>query len=182
MVHLLVPPNPLAAVVGPQQVIISFISLISAHLAWDDSENVIDLDAYRKPTSSASYAEKETFNTTLRKIAAKHLKGELIVAPGLLQELINVLYESEMGPIAMEDLKYVYGWKTCYFDCPNFSQYLVQMQILVTFLERPAAKWRPIIDLVNELSTSQTCGWDPSWNQGQKVCLHSYTAVNWVIT
>ena len=135
------------------------------------------MDAYRKPTPSASDAEKKTFNTTLGKIAAKQLKGELIVATELLHELSRILYgtnlESKTGPIAMEDLKYVYGWKTCYFDCPNFSQYLVQMQILVTFLERPAAKRRPIIDLVNELSTSQTCGWDPSWNQGQKVCLNS---------
>ena len=107
---------------------------------------------------------------------AKQTKGELVVAPELLHELCRVLYGtnvvSEMGHIFMEDRNYV-GWKSSDSECPNFSQYLVQMQILVTFMERPAAERRPITDLVNELGVSQICGWDPSWNQGQKVCLNN---------
>jgi hypothetical protein len=135
--------------------------------------------------SAASDTEKEIFNTILGKVMDKQTKGELVVALELLKELSHVLYgtnvESETAHILMEDRNYV-GWKSSDSDCPNFSQYLVQVQILVAFLERPAAERRPIIDLVSELSVSQTCGWDPSWDQGQKVCLNSYTTLNGMTT
>jgi hypothetical protein len=141
-------------------------------------DDAIDLDAYRSPTPSTSDAEKQAFNNILGKIMAKQTNGDLVVAKELLHELSRVLYdinvESEMGHIIMEDRNYI-GWKSSDSECPNFSYYLVQIQILVTFLERPpAAKHRQFIDLVNELSGSPTCGWDPSWNQDQQVCLNSY--------
>jgi len=85
---------------------------------------------------------------------ARQTKGDLVVAKELLYELSHVLYGtdggSETGHIIMVDRNYV-GWKSSDSECPNFSHYLVQMQILVSFLERPAAKNRPIIDLVNDV-------------------------------
>ena len=175
MFHHLAPSDP------PQQVSISstFANSGSPGLSPDDA---IDLDAYRSPTPLASDTEKQAFNNILGKIMAKQTKGDLVVAKELLYEHSRVLYditdESEMGHIVMEDRNYV-GWKSSDSECPNFSHYLVQMQILVTFFERlPAAKHRRFIDLVNELSGSQTCGWDPSWNRDQQVCLNSYITFN----
>ena len=109
---------------------------------------------------------------------AKKTKGELIVASELPHELLRVV--PTLNPkwvIIMEDRNFV-GWKSSDSECPNFSQYLVQMQILLTFLEWPAGKQRPNSDLVNEFSVSQICGWDLSWNQGQKVCLKSYITLS----
>ena len=44
-------------------------------------------------------------------------------------------------------------------ECPTFSQYIEQMRILVTFMEQPEAKDKPIIHLADKLSASDTCGW-----------------------
>lgn len=118
------------------------------------------------------------------KILDKQSKGHLVVAKELLMKLSVVLHvngESEAAHIYMEDRNYA-GWKTSDSDCPNFSQYLEQIQILVTFFERPAAKHRPIIDLVKELRASQTCGWNSRWDQNQEVCLNSYITLNRVAT
>lgn len=148
------------------------------------TDYAIDLDAYRKPSPSASDTEKKAFNTIRGKIMAKQTKNDLVVAKKLLHEHSRVLYgtnvESEMGHIVMEDRNYV-DWKSSDSECPNFSHYLVQIQVLVAFLERPAAKHLPIIDLVNELSGSWTSGWDPSWNQSKQVCLIS-PLIEWLAT
>jgi predicted nucleotidyltransferase len=140
------------------------------------SPDAIDLDAYQKPTLSASASEKEAFNITTGKIMAKQIKGDFVVAKELLYELSRVLYgvnvESEMGHMPMEIPNYV-GWKTSDPECPNFSQYLAQMKTLVTFLDQPRANHRPITHLVDELRDSQTCGWNSSWNRDQQVCLNS---------
>jgi hypothetical protein len=178
----------------------------------------------RHHTFGFCYGER-SFNITLGKIMAKQTKGDftdLVVGKELLYELSRFLYganvESETGHMAhiwMEERNFV-GWKSSDSECPNFSQYLAQIQILVNFLERTTAKHWPIIDLVDELSGSQTvdipvdghsdsktvnepsgsktvdepvdsgsktvdeptCGWNPSWNRDQQVCLNSYITFN----
>ena len=128
------------------------------------SPDAIDLDTFRSPTSDT---EHEDFGATAWKIFNKQRKGDLIVAKQLLNELGRVLYgakDSETGYLYMEDRKYVF-WKIFDSDCPNFSHYIAQLRILVTFLEQPAAKDKPIVHLADKLSDSDTCGWDPSWNK-----------------
>lgn len=143
--------------------------------------DAIDLDAFRcptffanSPTSESSDTEKKDFGATAWKIIDKQTKGDLVVAKELLYEFSRVLYGTENGNhIHMEDRKYIV-WKTTDPKCPTFSQYIEQMQILVTFLEQPAAKDKPIVHLVDKLDVSKTCGWDSSWNKDLKVCLKLY--------
>ena len=142
--------------------------------------DAIDLDAFRCPTSfdssisESSDTEKKDFGATAWKIIDKQTKGDLVVAKELLYEFSRVLYGNEKGNhIHMEDQKYIL-WKTTDPKCPTFSQYIEQMQILVTFLEQPAAKDKPIIHLVDKLDVSKTCGWDSSWNKDLKVCPNFY--------
>ena len=125
------------------------------------------------PFPDASDREHEDFGTTMWKIFNKQRKGDLIVAKELLNELGHVLYgakDSKTGYLYMEDRKYIF-WKTFGSNCPNFSHYIAQLQILVTILEQPAAKDKPIVHLVDKLSDSDTCGWDPSWKKDLQVCL-----------
>jgi hypothetical protein len=61
-------------------------------------------------------------------------------------ELAVSIIESEMGlhDIVMEDRNYV-GWKFSVPNAQTFSQYLVQMQILVTFFKLERSKTKLLI-------------------------------------
>lgn len=54
--------------------------------------------------------------------------------------LYGVNVESKMAHMIMEDQNYI-SWKTSDPECPNFSQYVVQIKTLVDFLEQWGAKY-----------------------------------------